>query len=159
MVYDFVTFDKLESLQKDTIIDLIAVCKEANEPSNITVRSTGKELTKRDIVLVDDTNRSVNLTLWGEQAQKFDGSSNPVIAIKGAKVSDYNGVSLSTIGSSSVTVNPDLTEAHQLKGWWDQSGSDANIVSLSTRGGNQGCYNTKVSHIFSYMLSMVAIRC
>jgi hypothetical protein len=34
----------------------------------------------------------------------FDPTGNPVVAIKGAKVSDYNGVSLSSLSSSVIQV-------------------------------------------------------
>ena len=39
------------------------------------------------------------------------------MAIKGVRVSDFNGVSLSSLGSSTLHFNPDISEAHQLKGW------------------------------------------
>lgn len=57
----------------------------------------------------------VNLTLWGKDAETFDGSSNPVVAVKGARVSDFNGKSLSVSMSSAMQINPDIKEAHILK--------------------------------------------
>ena len=36
----------------------------------------------------------VTLTLWGSSAENFVGDGNPVVAVKGARVSDYNGVTL-----------------------------------------------------------------
>jgi replication factor A1 len=50
-----------------------------------------------------------------------DGSSSdwvndPVIAVKGCKVSDYNGRTLSLIISSVVSVNLDIKESHELRG-------------------------------------------
>lgn len=53
------------------------------------------------------------------QAEKFDGSRQPVIAIKGARVSDFGGRSLSVMSSSTVVVNPDSPEAFKLRGWYD----------------------------------------
>ena len=55
----------------------------------------GKELNKREITIVDRSATEVLLTLWGERANNFDGSGFPVVATKGAKVSDFNGVTLS----------------------------------------------------------------
>ncbi len=43
--------------------------------------------------------------------------AHPVLAVKGAKVSDFNGRTLSTVGSSVVTVDPDAPEAGQLRHW------------------------------------------
>jgi len=53
------------------------------------------------------------------QAEAFEEhcKSNPVIAIKGAKVSDFGGRSLSILGSSVFNLNPDLPESHEVKGW------------------------------------------
>ena len=41
--------------------------------------------------MVDNTNYSVKLTLWGKQAEQFGTPADPVIAFKGVKVSDFNG--------------------------------------------------------------------
>lgn len=51
------------------------------------------------------------------QAEKFDGSGEPIIAIKGAKLSDYGGRSLSASFSSTLMINPDIPEAYKLRGW------------------------------------------
>lgn len=51
------------------------------------------------------------------QAEKFDGSEHPVVAIKGARLSDFGGRSLSALFSSTVMVNPDLPEAFRLRAW------------------------------------------
>lgn len=51
------------------------------------------------------------------QAEKFDGSAQPVLAIKGAKLSDFGGRSLSASFSSTLMVNPDIPEAYKLRGW------------------------------------------
>jgi len=53
------------------------------------------------------------------QAEQFDGSRQPVIAIKGARVSDFGGRSLSVLSSSTVVINPDSPEAFKLRGWYD----------------------------------------
>ena len=61
----------------------------------------------------------LQLTLWGKHAESFDSSGNPVIAIKGCKVSDYSGVSLGALSSSVVQINPDIQKCHELKGTKD----------------------------------------
>ena len=40
-----------------------------------------------------------------------------MIAVKGAKISDFNGKSLSSLSSSHIEKNPDISEAYQLRGW------------------------------------------
>ncbi|XP_063873516.1 replication protein A 70 kDa DNA-binding subunit-like isoform X2 [Scylla paramamosain] len=138
MQFNFVSLDQLESLQKDAILDVIGVCKETHDLSHVIMKSTGKELTKRDIQIVDTTAREVRLTLWGTQAETFDGSQQPVVAVKGAKLSDFNGCSLSVLSSSCLQINPDIQEAHMLKGWFDNGGNVAETVNLSGKGGLAG---------------------
>lgn len=52
--------------------------------------------------------------------------------IKGAKVSDYNGRTIGALASSTIQINPDIAEAHTLKGWFDQGGCNGDIHDLST---------------------------
>ena len=54
-----------------------------------------------------------------------------VVAIKGSKVSDFGGRSLSVLMSSTVIVNPDRPEAFQLRGWFDSEGQRLEPVSIS----------------------------
>uniref|UniRef100_A0A2P2I042 Replication protein A subunit n=1 Tax=Hirondellea gigas TaxID=1518452 RepID=A0A2P2I042_9CRUS len=140
MQFDFISIEQLEKAEKNSIVDLIGVCHEYADISTVIQKSTGRELKKRDLKIIDHSKRSVNLTMWGEQAEKFDGSGCPVLAIKGARVSDFGGVSLSLIGSSTVQINPDISEAHQLKGWWESTGcNSSDVISLSNnRGGSSG---------------------
>ena len=47
----------------------------------------GKDLTKREIILVDKSATEVCMTLWGNTAHSFDGANNPILAAKNVKVS------------------------------------------------------------------------
>jgi replication factor A1 len=87
---------------------------------------------------------SIRLTLWGKQAENFVHEDQPVIAAKGVKVGDFGGTSrrdeewvvdkgaeaehsdwgfcgagrsLSMFSSSTMTIHPDIEQAHALKGW------------------------------------------
>ncbi|KAI8504968.1 60S acidic ribosomal protein P1 [Branchiostoma belcheri] len=135
ITYNFVPIEKLEEMNPNTIIDLIGVCKSYGDVTTITTRQTNREVNKRDLQIVDMSGKQVNLTLWGGEADKFDGSSCPVIAIKGARLSDFGGRSLSTMGSSTVMINPDIPEAFQLRGWYDKVGCNTEAQSISTGGG------------------------
>jgi replication factor A1 len=75
------------------------------------------QFAKRDIQLVDQSGQSVRLTLWGKQAETFNHEDQPVIAFKGVKVGDFGGRSLSMFSSATMSVNPDIAEAHALRGW------------------------------------------
>ncbi|XP_072231052.1 replication protein A 70 kDa DNA-binding subunit-like isoform X2 [Leuresthes tenuis] len=135
---DFVPIGELENRDKDAIIDVIGVCKSADDVSRITTK-TSREVSKRALNLVDTTGREVTVTLWGEEAEKFDGSGQPVVAIKGARLSDFGGRSLSALFSSTVMINPDIPEAFRLRAWYDQEGFAVDSQSLTdTRPASSG---------------------
>ncbi|KAM9347966.1 replication protein A 70 kDa DNA-binding subunit-like [Symphorus nematophorus] len=129
---DFLPIAELENRDKDAIIDVIGVCKSAEDVSRITTK-TSREVSKRALTLIDTTGKEVAVTLWGEEAEKFDGSGQPVVAIKGARLSDFGGRSLSALFSSTVMVNPDIPEAFRLRAWFDQGGFALNSQSLTER--------------------------
>ncbi|XP_015235534.1 PREDICTED: replication protein A 70 kDa DNA-binding subunit-like [Cyprinodon variegatus] len=130
MQCDFVPIGDLENRDKDAIIDIIGVCKSAEDVSRITTKNS-REVSKRAINLIDTTGKVVTVTLWGEEAEKFDGSGQPVVAIKGARLSDFGGRSLSALFSSTVMVNPDLPEAFRLRVWYDKEGYAVDSQSLT----------------------------
>uniref|UniRef100_A0A674MV09 Replication protein A subunit n=1 Tax=Takifugu rubripes TaxID=31033 RepID=A0A674MV09_TAKRU len=135
---DFVPIAELENRDKDAIIDVIGVCKTAEDVSRITTKSS-REVSKRTLHLIDTTGKMVAATLWGEEAEKFEGSEQPVVAIKGARLSDFGGRSLSALFSSTVMVNPDIPEAFRLRAWYDQGGYALASQSLSeTKSGGSG---------------------
>ncbi|XP_030010008.1 replication protein A 70 kDa DNA-binding subunit-like isoform X1 [Sphaeramia orbicularis] len=130
MLCDFVPIAELENRDKDAIIDVIGVCKSAEDVSRITTK-TSREVSKRALNLIDTTGKVVTVTLWGEEAEKFDGSGQPVVAIKGARLSDFGGRSLSALFSSTIMVNPDIPEAFQLRAWYDREGHSQDSQSLT----------------------------
>uniref|UniRef100_G3QB71 Replication protein A subunit n=1 Tax=Gasterosteus aculeatus aculeatus TaxID=481459 RepID=G3QB71_GASAC len=127
---DFVPIAELENREKDSVVDVIGVCKSAEDVSRITTKSS-REVSKRALHLIDTTGKEVTATLWGEEAEKFDGSQQPVVAIKGARLSDFGGRSLSALFSSTVMVNPDLPEAFSLRAWYDEGGYAIDSQSLT----------------------------
>ncbi|XP_054989519.1 replication protein A 70 kDa DNA-binding subunit [Sorex araneus] len=129
--FDFIGIDDLENKPKDSLVDIIGVCKNCEDATKITVKSNNREVSKRNIYLMDTSGKVVCATLWGEDADKFDGSRQPVMAIKGARLSDFGGRSLSVLSSSTVIVNPDIPEAYKLRGWFDSEGQALDGVSIS----------------------------
>ncbi|KAM8818268.1 replication protein A 70 kDa DNA-binding subunit isoform 2-T2 [Rhynchonycteris naso] len=129
--FDFTRIGDLENKPKDSLVDIIGVCKSYEDATKITVKSTNREVSKRNIYLMDMTGKVVSAALWGEDADKFDGSRQPVMAIKGARVSDFGGRSLSVLSSSTIIVNPDISEAYKLRGWFDSEGQALDAVSIS----------------------------
>ncbi|KAJ3590727.1 hypothetical protein NHX12_008676 [Muraenolepis orangiensis] len=135
---DFIAISDLEAREKDSVLDVIGVCKSVDELTRLTTK-TSREVSKRTFNLMDMSGKVVSVTLWGEEAENFDGSGQPVVAIKGAKLSDFGGRSLSASFSSTVMINPDIPEAHKLRGWYDKEGHAVDGQSLTElRGGGGG---------------------
>ncbi|KAF2639903.1 replication protein-like protein A 70 kDa DNA-binding subunit [Massarina eburnea CBS 473.64] len=123
--YNFTKIGDLDSVEKETTIDTIGVLKEVGEVNTITSQKTNKDFTKRDLILADDSQTSVKLTIWGQQAQAFDAPLESIIAFKGVKVSDFGGKSLSLLSAGNMTTDPDIDEAHKLRGWFNAVGQSA----------------------------------
>ncbi|KAF3057993.1 Replication factor A protein 1 [Daldinia childiae] len=125
--FNFVNIEELQNVEKDATVDVIGVLKEVGEVSSITSKNTGKPFDKRELTLVDDTSYAVRLTIWGKTATTFTTQPESIVAFKGAKVSDFGGRSLSLLSSGSMNVDPDIEEAHRLKGWYDSQGRTDNF--------------------------------
>ncbi|KAJ8267219.1 hypothetical protein GJAV_G00139920 [Gymnothorax javanicus] len=140
---DFISIADLETRDKDAIVDVIGVCKSTEEVTRITTK-TSREISKRAISLMDASGKMVTMTLWGEEAEKFDGSGQPILAVKGARLSDFGGRSLSALFSSTVMINPDIPEAYKLRGWYDKEGHalDGQSLTEMRAGGGGGGGNT-----------------
>ncbi|XP_078080799.1 replication protein A 70 kDa DNA-binding subunit [Mustelus asterias] len=135
--FEFVPIDQLENKNKDTMLDVIGVCKSFDDVTKITVRSNNREVSKRNVNLLDMSGKIVSTTLWGEDAEKFDGSQQPVVAIKGVRLSDFGGRSLSVLSSSTILINPDIPEAFKLRAWFDKEGQVMEATSISdVKGGS-----------------------
>ena len=136
--FNFTSIGSLQSIEKDAVIDTIGVLREVGAVSEAHGKTTGKSYNKRELTLVDNTNYSVRITLWGSAATSFGTPPESIIAFKGVKVSDFNGRSLSLLSSGTINVNPDVNEAHVLRGWYDAQGRTDEFTSHATAAGAMG---------------------
>ncbi|TGZ62261.1 hypothetical protein CRM22_007541 [Opisthorchis felineus] len=126
--FNFVSIGKLDTCEPGSFVDVVGVVHDTSEVQTIMAKASQRELRKRELGLVDSSRCLVRLTLWGDEAASFDGSQHPVIVVKGAKVSDFNGRSLSVSSTSSVLVSPtNVPEAIRLKGWYELEGHKASF--------------------------------
>ena len=102
------------------------------------IKSQNREAQVRKFLLVDTSNAEVRVTLWGEDAAKFEGDANPVVALRSAKVSDFGGCSVSVNSTTVMTVSPDIPEAYSLKQWYETEGynqTSHSMTNLTSGGG------------------------
>lgn len=146
--YNFTTLEALQTIEKDMTIDCVGVLQDVGEVSEIVGKTTSKPYSKRELTIVDNTGYSCRLTIWGKTAEKFEAQPGGVMAFKGLKVSDFGGRSLSLLSSGSMSVDPDIDEAHKLKGWYDGAGrnetfqSHANTMSTVAATGGRDATKT-----------------
>ncbi|KAI8825732.1 uncharacterized protein EV422DRAFT_513990 [Fimicolochytrium jonesii] len=141
--YTFASLSSLYEIDSNAITDVIGVIRDVGDLSEIISKTTQKPFKKRDTTIVDQSGYEVKMTLWGRQAEQFEANDNPVVAVKGVKVGDFGGRSLSLMGSSSLSVNPDIPEAHALRGWYDAEGRNAHFQTYSSGGGSSSAAGSK----------------
>ena len=77
--------------QLTAIKDVIGIAKEASDIQEITTKA-GRPLKKREVTLVDRSEYSVRLTLWGKQAEEYHEEEHAVLAFKAVRVGDFGGM-------------------------------------------------------------------
>ncbi|KAI1332899.1 replication factor-A protein [Xylariaceae sp. FL0255] len=125
--FNFINIAELQNVEKDSTVDIVGVLKDVGEVSQIVSKTSGKPYEKRELTLVDDSHFSVRITIWGKSATTFGAQPESVVAFKGVKVSDFGGRSLSLLSSGTMSLDPDIEEAHRLKGWYDSQGRTDNF--------------------------------
>ena len=75
--FNLIQLADLTNKNANDFVDVIGIVKSASYVRTITTKATSRELKKRELHLVDNSNCSVNCTLWGKQAEDFDAADNP----------------------------------------------------------------------------------
>lgn len=132
----YVPFNDLPAfINSRTTVDILGVATQVAPLGSVKRKSDQTELTRRDVTLVDASKRSVTVTLWGDLASGFgaeiESLTHPVVSIAAVRVSDYNGLSLSTVTRSSGMANMDTPEARKLREWYEGEGRSADIVAAN----------------------------
>ncbi|KAF7726530.1 Replication factor A protein 1 [Apophysomyces ossiformis] len=131
MSFNFVKIADIDNHEKGSTIDVIGIVRDDNGIQEIVSKATGRPTKKREVVIVDDTQKQIRLTLWDRTAEQFDGSGSPVIAVKGARVGDFGGRSLSLSSTGQLKVNPDVPERNQLTQWYNMHGTSTTYATFS----------------------------
>lgn len=131
--FNFKSIADIETLDTGEIVDVVGVVKHCGEVSTMTSKKDNRELTKRDLQIVDQSKKIVNMTLWGQLAKDFN-TETVVIAARQVRIGDFQGKNLSTIGGSKLYPDEaDIGEVNSLRGWWETEGSQLeDLTSLST---------------------------
>ena len=88
-------------------INVIGIVSEVYDAANITSK-TGKSLCKRVIMLTDESNKKLEVTLWDKQAQDEEFTVNSVVAFRNAIGSIYNQkLTIKIVQTTTIIRDPD----------------------------------------------------
>jgi len=136
--YDLCKIDQLaRKIGGRGTVDILAVVTSVGDLGSIKRKSDGGELQRRDLTLLDETKRTVTCTLWNalavEQGESLKNAVAPIVAIRGVRVSDYNGVSVSTLARSELVVEPASADiaakVKAMRAWYDECGATVETVA------------------------------
>ncbi|XP_014479041.1 PREDICTED: replication protein A 70 kDa DNA-binding subunit-like isoform X2 [Dinoponera quadriceps] len=134
VLFNFCPISDVENKQTCGEIDALGVIIKSSDVKYIVTKTGTKSI--KDIVIVDDSRphgAKMCVTLWEQRAQDFDCPNNTILAIKGARVDEFNGKKLTVISSTVIEKNPDLPKADKLRSWYDGGGYSEDAGSLSGR--------------------------
>ena len=135
-------FEKIDQLpvfvDKRAMIDVIGVLTSVGATGSIKRKADQQEVVRREVTLADDSLKTVSLTLWGEKAETegeklhtmLQAGQFPVLAVSQCRAGSYNGVTLSTSMRSTVMIDPDMSEAVELKTWYETTGATSTMSAV-----------------------------
>ncbi|KAJ2650113.1 Replication factor A protein 1 [Coemansia sp. RSA 1250] len=138
--FNFIPLANLMNHEKNSIIDVLCVVRDIGDLTEITPRNgpADRKMIKRELTVVDRSGYQVRLTLWGQEATEFSLPKDSIVAFKGVRVGDFGGRTLSLPSIGAMTANPDISEAHMLRGWYDSTGRDSAYQAYDGVAGGAG---------------------
>ncbi|GLT25193.1 hypothetical protein SLA2020_003380 [Shorea laevis] len=156
--FNFVPIDQLGPyVNGKELVDIIGVVQNVSDKVLLRRKMDNETVPKRDMTIADETKRTVVVSLWNDLATGLGqelldlADKSPIVAIKSLKVGDFQGVSLSTIGRSTMQVNPDIPEAKRLRTWYESEGKGITMalissgLSPSSKTGARSMYSDRVA--------------
>jgi len=136
--FSFVPIEQIAAKNKDELVDVLGVVTQATDIQTFSQKSTGRELTKRSLTLLDNTSYSIEVTLWGDKAKTEGIEVGSIVAIRAARVGTFNAKSLSTSVSSQVMVSPPVPDTKKLATWYEEYGKSTAVNAISGSSATMG---------------------
>ena len=136
--FDFVKIGDIQEIIQARTIDVCGIVSQIGDRATINLKS-GESKVKMQIQLMDDTNNSISLTMWGDEIcdKNEHLCVGDVIAIKSARLSDFSGKSLNASNDhAAIFTGLENADCQRIKKWYDSqmnNGVDLNeqVTSLT----------------------------
>jgi len=137
--FNFISLNQVGELDVNTNVDILALVKEAGNVTQITLKNNETK-PRRVIEVYDRSLHAVELTLWGDLAEKCNLKKNEVIAGRALRIGEFMGkknLSFSSTTSqifwgSTLPMNPQVEEIVE---WRDNTNVEDNeFVQISKSG-------------------------
>lgn len=113
-------------------IDAIGVVINIGTLAQVNIKQSGAVKDRRNIIIADESSLSIQISLWGTNAHNASYVIGQVVALRGARVSDYNGKSLNSGDEhSQMFIDPDHKRVKELKAWWRKQPPEASFISIT----------------------------
>ena len=144
LTYHFVTLEDLENVKENSTVDIVAVVKQMEPAQDVTTKKGA--MSRRRVQVVDKSQKMIELTMWGDDAEKFpDSAQDHVITVKDARVGEFQGrKQLSLLQSSILKIAPNDPEAVALQSWYDSEGSN---MEFHAGFGGGGEFTTRMLYL------------
>ena len=111
----------LNSKQDKDVVSVIGIIDQVEDCKVITPK--GKEqISLRNFYIIDQSKQSFKVAVWGKQAEEFKFEYGNILLIIKAKISNFNGITLSIQWETNmVRVEDDwdhISIANNLREWW-----------------------------------------
>ena len=122
--FSFTPLAEIENIIQQCTVDVIGVILDVGPVQQLQLKD-GTSRDKRALMIGDETNFSIGLTLWGAACECREFNVGDIAAFQNCRVSEWNGKSLNGSGSpSDITSKSSHGRFKQLEAWLRKQGGD-----------------------------------
>jgi replication factor A1 len=123
----------IKDCKVNDVIDVAGIISSVGD-FRTGMSKTGKETFRRVVTIMDDSNHSIDLTVWGKEHEATFQPENclyRIVAVKNCTVTSFmDKASLNTSFSSSVYVNFAGKDVAALSAWWSSHAQDRDDMRI-----------------------------
>jgi len=128
--YDFCEVDTLFNIELGSVIDFIGYIGKVEELTLIHTKKDDRKLKKKSVYLMDLNKKMIELVLWGDYAEDFQGKKGQVVTLSKVRLTSFNSTfKLNSNNDTSIRLDEDLPLKKCFNEVFDSYVEDANLYS------------------------------